>query len=179
MRVERLTEKKVYFRNNLLGGFNKSDVIAYIARQNQEQVEEMEELRLDLAAAELAQKDAELKADNLQDALDDANAALSDAFAETERLRAELAQQTTRVEVLENAQKESDARFQTFFSELRDAAGELNTVSLPSAEEDQRIQELTQRIDALSNENHDLRVALEKMDGFRKAIHHLLSGAAE
>ncbi len=174
--VER--EKKVFFRNNLLGGFNKADVIAYIAQQNKEQIAELEELKLDLAAAELAQKDAELKADNLKDALEDANAALAQAQAETEQLRAELAEQANRLSVLEAARNESDNRFQAFFSELRDAAGELNTVSLPSPSEDKRIAELTQRIDALSAENHDLRVALEKMDGFRKAIHHLLSGAA-
>ena len=175
--VER--EKKVFFRNSLLGGFNKADVIAYIAQQNKEQITELEELKLDLAAAELAQKDAELKADHLQDALEDANAALARALAEAEQLRAELAKQTNRLSVLEAARTESDTRFQAFFSELRDAAGELNAVSLPSPVEDTRIRELTQRIDSLSNENHDLRVALEKMDGFRKAIRNLLSGAVD
>ena len=148
--MERSTEKKVYFRNNLLGGFNKADVIAYIAQQNKEQIEELETLRLDLAAAELAQKDAEMKTDVLQYALDDANAALADAQAEVEKLRSALAEQTTRVSVLEAAQAESNNRFSAFFTELRDAADELSTVSLPSAADDKRIQELTQRIERSS-----------------------------
>ena len=63
-------------------------------------------------------------------------------------------------------------------AELRDAAGELCAVAAPSAADDTRIRELTQKIDELTAENRALRTSLEKLDGFRSAIKNLLSGSA-
>lgn len=171
-------DKKVFFRNNLVGGFNKADVVAYIAQQNKEQIAEVEALRAELSAAERGRDGAEEKAASFEKALDETNAALSQAREENRALRAELERQSMRISVLETSKNEADSRFQALFSELRDAAGELCAVAVPSEAEDARVRELTQRVDELTAENRELHAALEKLDGFRNAIKNLLSGPA-
>lgn len=178
MDVDKPDQKKVFFRNNLVGGFNKADVVAYIAQQNKEQIAELETLRGELAVSERGRSEAEEKLTALEEALAATNAELSQTRAENDALRVELDRQMMRISALETSKNEADHRFHTLFSELRDAAGELCAVAAPSAADDTRIRELTQKIDELTAENRALRTSLEKLDGFRSAIKNLLSGSA-
>ena len=177
VQVDRSEQKKVFFRNNLIGGFNKADVVAYIAQQNKEQIAELDALRSELSVAKHSLEEAETKVCSLEKELAGTDAALSQARDENNALRAELDRQAMRLSALEAAKAEADNRFSALFSELRDAAGELCAVALPSGTEDARIRELTQRIDELTAENRELHAALEKLDGFRNAIKNLLSGS--
>lgn len=169
----RSEQKKVFFRKNLIGGFNKSDVVAYIARQNQDQISELDDLRADLSASEQAHRRTKEQIVSLSTALTHANQELAQAHAEVDSLREALEQANARIAALDAAKSEMDARFQTIFSGLRNAADDLCTIPLPAAD-DAQISALNSRIDALTAENRELHTALEKLSGFQTAVRSLL-----
>lgn len=176
--MERSEQKKVFFRRNLIGGFNKSDVVAYIARQNQDQISELDDLRADLSASEQAHRRTKEQIVSLSTALTHANQELAQARSEADALREALAQANARIDALDAAKADMDARFQTIFSGLRSAADDLCTVPLPTAD-DAQIDALNSRIDALTAENRELHTALEKLSGFQAAMRSLLGNLSD
>lgn len=171
--MERSEQKKVFFRKNLIGGFNKSDVVAYIARQNQDQISELDDLRADLSASEQAHRRTKEQIISLSTALTHANQELAQARSEAEALREALEQANARIAALDAAKADMDARFQTIFSGLRSAADDLCAVPVPTAD-DAQINALNSQIDALTAENRELHASLEKFSGFQTAVRSLL-----
>ncbi len=171
--MERSEQKKVFFRKNLIGGFNKSDVVAYIARQNQDQISELDDLRADLSASEQAHRRTKEQIISLSTALTRANQELAQARSEAEALREALEQANARIAALDAAKADMDARFQTIFSGLRSAADDLCSVPAPTTD-DAQINALNSQIDALTAENRELHASLEKLSGFQTAVRSLL-----
>lgn len=171
--MERSEQKKVFFRKNLIGGFNKSDVVAYIARQNQDQISELDDLRADLSASEQAHRRTKEQIISLSTALTRANQELAQARSEADALREALEQANARIAALDAAKADMDARFQTIFSGLRSAADDLCAVPVPAAD-DAQIDALNSQIDALTAENRELHASLEKLSGFQTAVRSLL-----
>ena len=175
--MDKPEQKKVFFRNNLIGGFNKADVVAYIAQQNQEQIAELDDLRSSLSAAEDAAQRAKNQITVLSGALNRSNAELAKVQSEAAALHTELEQVQAKLSAAETAKAEADERFQALFTGLRSAASDLCTVPLTTGD-DAKIDALNQHIDALTAENRELHAALDKLAGFQSAIRSLLGDLA-
>ena len=171
--MDKPEQKKVYFRNNLIGGFNKADVVAYIAQQNQEQIAELDDLRSALSAAEDTAQRAKNQITVLSGALNRSNAELAKAQEEAAALHTELEQVQAKLSAAEAAKTEADERFQALFTGLRSAASDLCAVPV-SVSDDTKINALNQHIDALTAENRELHAALDKLAGFQSAVRSLL-----
>ena len=152
--------KKAYFKKNLFGGFNREDVIAYLAEQTREQLKEKEAL-----SNSLAKSNAEVRR------LQEENEKLAKSLAKvTERLNV----LTTRLEEVTAEKNAIEERYSKLQNDLAAAAGELkegNTENLPAAQVD----ELLRRIEALSAKNAELATNLARLTRFKESVQGLLA----
>lgn len=94
-------DRKVIFRNNVVGGFNKTDVIDYISRQTREQEKINEELKLSVEELERDKIKSEQRITELGGSLADSESKLRLAAAEIERLEGALKASEAAVEAAE------------------------------------------------------------------------------
>lgn len=142
--------KKIKFRSNLMGGFNKTDVITYIAKQNKDQLAEMESLRASLATSENACAAAEETLDTVTGELAEANDRLEELRTEADGLRAELADAQKKI------QESADAA-----ASAQDRADEAEK-ALAAAK--QAAEQAESRLAATADKSGELNSALEALE---------------
>ena len=130
-------DKKVFFRKNLLGGFNKADVIDYLAAQSREQLSEKESLKREINEKEKKNRELSERLANyenefvrLNKQIADKESACAATAEENEALKKKLAEKTAEAEMLaENLSLANQMRgaveqkLEKIYTELRAVAG--------------------------------------------------------
>jgi chromosome segregation ATPase len=158
--------KKAYFKKSIFGGFNREDVIAYLAEQAREQTKQREAL-----AHSLSKSTAEVRR------LQEKNEKLTQSLSSTNEQLSSLAARLREVTAEKNAIEE---RFNRLQADLATATSELSeggSTSIASAQVD----ELLQRIESLSAKNAELATNLSRLTRFKESVQGLLeqSGSPE
>ncbi len=151
--------KKAYFKKNLFGGFNREDVIAYLAEQTREQLKEKEAL-----SNSLAKSNAEVR--RLQEENDKLAKSLAEASERLDVLSARLEEVTAEKNAIEERYNKLQKDLATAASELKEGDAE----NLPAAQVD----ELLRRIEALSAKNAELATNLARLTRFKESVQGLL-----
>jgi chromosome segregation ATPase len=182
------SDKKVFFRKNLLGGFNKADVIDYLAAQSREQLSEKEGLKREINEKEKKIRELSERLANYENEFVRLNKQIADkesvcaaAAEETEALKKKLADKTAEAEMLaENLSLANQMRgaveqkLEKIYTELRAVAGSNLSENEDIQIKDEQIARLKTQISALADENTKLTEKINKLTEYNNKIAELL-----
>lgn len=177
-------EKKVFFRKNLIGGFNKADVIEYLSAQSREQISEKENQKRELNEKihrnkELSDRLANYENEfiRLNKQLSDKDNAYSALEAECDALKRQISQSSSEHSKLEqNISLANELRgtveqkLEKIYTELRAVAGATLGDGVDIAQKDEEIARLREQLEALGNEKKVLNEKVKQLSEYKNKI---------
>lgn len=182
-------EKKVFFRRNFIGGFNRADVVEYLASQSREQITERDDLRRELnektqKIKELSERLANYENEfiRLNNLLVEKESVCVSSDIEIDSLKKELDKHSVKASRLEeeltNAMQARDAALQkleNIFAELRSVAGSAYAESADiSSVKDEQIDQLKAKVESLTEENSRLLEKLNRLSSLKNGLQNFL-----
>jgi len=161
--------RNIYFRKNLFGGFNKNDVIAFLAEQSRDQISEKDTSKRELAALKAEGQASAGEADKLRGELASMAETLSAKYGEEKLLKSNLEAETAR-------RRQAEEKLSRLQDELKNAADEFGDGARPPSSNAQ-VEELLSKIDTLSVRNAELSAAVARLTRFKESVAGLIGGA--
>ena len=181
-------EKKVFFRRNLLGGFNRADVIDYLASQSRDQISERDSLKRELNEKtqknkELSERLANYESEfvRLNKLLVEKESICTSADMEIESLKKQLDKKNIYVSRLEEelarANEDKNAaeqKLESIFAELRAVAGGAYVENTEIAVKEEQISQLKAKVESLTEENAKLVEKLNRLSELKNELQSFL-----